>query len=100
ATWRSRRSERLREAAAGSLAQSSPQPLATVPGVSARVCRSRSGGVTPVSVREQQVRAVFRAALERPASERASFVADLTGDDQELRRSVELLLSNHDATDV
>jgi Tol biopolymer transport system component len=50
--------------------------------------------------REQQIRALFRAALERPAPERASFVAELTGDDVELRRSVELMLSSHDATDV
>lgn len=51
-----------------------------------------------MTVREQQVRALYRAALERPAGERTSFVADLTGDDIELRRSVELLLSSHDAT--
>jgi serine/threonine protein kinase/Tol biopolymer transport system component len=44
------------------------------------------------------VRALYRAALERPAADRASFVADLTGDDVDLRRSVELLLSSHDAT--
>jgi serine/threonine protein kinase/Tol biopolymer transport system component len=43
---------------------------------------------------------LYRAALERPAAERASFVADLTGDDVDLRRSVELLLSSHDATDA
>jgi Tol biopolymer transport system component len=53
-----------------------------------------------VTVREQQVRALYRAALERPLTERASFVADLTGDDVELRRSVELLLSSHAETDA
>jgi Tol biopolymer transport system component len=51
-----------------------------------------------LTVREQQVRALYRAALERPPAERVAFVADLTGDDVELRKSVELLLSGHDAT--
>src|SRR5690606_19033195 len=34
-----------------------------------------------VSVRQQQVQALYRAALERPAAERAAFIADLTGED-------------------
>jgi serine/threonine protein kinase/Tol biopolymer transport system component len=51
-----------------------------------------------LTLREQQVRALYRAALERPPAERAAFVADLTGDDVELRKSVELLLSSDDAT--
>jgi serine/threonine protein kinase/Tol biopolymer transport system component len=51
-----------------------------------------------LTAREQQIRALYRAALERPPAERASFVADLTGDDAELRKSVELLLSSQDAT--
>jgi serine/threonine protein kinase/Tol biopolymer transport system component len=50
--------------------------------------------------REQQIRALFRAALERPPSERAEFVTDLAGDDRQLRESVEVLLSRHSATDV
>jgi dipeptidyl aminopeptidase/acylaminoacyl peptidase len=51
-----------------------------------------------LTAREQQIRALYRAALERPPAERASFVADLTGDDAELRKSVELLLSSGNAT--
>jgi serine/threonine protein kinase/Tol biopolymer transport system component len=51
-----------------------------------------------LTAREQQIRALYRAALERPPAERASFVADLTGDDAELRQSVELLLSSSAAT--
>jgi serine/threonine protein kinase/Tol biopolymer transport system component len=38
--------------------------------------------------------------LERPPSERADFVAELAGDDRQLRESVESLLSKHGATDV
>jgi Tol biopolymer transport system component/predicted Ser/Thr protein kinase len=53
-----------------------------------------------VSARDQQIRALYKAALERPAAERASFVADLSGGDQELCQSVELMLSRHGATDV
>ncbi len=52
------------------------------------------------SARDQQIRALYKAALERPAGERASFIADLSGGDQELCRSVELMLSHHGATDV
>jgi eukaryotic-like serine/threonine-protein kinase len=50
--------------------------------------------------RDQQIRALFRAALERPPSERGEFVTDLAGDDLQLRESVEVLLSQHSATDV
>jgi serine/threonine protein kinase/Tol biopolymer transport system component len=50
--------------------------------------------------RDQQIRALYQAALERPPTERASFVAALTGDDAELRKSVELLLSNQGETDL
>ncbi len=53
-----------------------------------------------VSARDQQIRALYKAALERPAAERASFIADLSGGDQELCKSVELMLSRHGATDV
>jgi Tol biopolymer transport system component len=52
------------------------------------------------SERDQQIRALYRAALERPAAERAKFVADLSGGDGELRASVERLLTQTDATDV
>jgi Tol biopolymer transport system component/predicted Ser/Thr protein kinase len=52
------------------------------------------------SARDQQIQALFQAALERPPSERATFVAALTGEDRELRQSVELLLSKHDTTDI
>ena len=53
-----------------------------------------------VSARDQQIRALYKAALERPAGERTSFIADLSGGDQELCRSVELMLSQHGVTDV
>ena len=52
------------------------------------------------SERDQQIRALYRAALERPAAERARFVAELSGGDGELRASVERLLAQTDATDV
>jgi serine/threonine protein kinase/Tol biopolymer transport system component len=52
------------------------------------------------TARDQQIRALYKAALERPLAERASFVADLSGGDQEICRSVELMLSRHGATDV
>jgi len=52
------------------------------------------------SARDQQIRAVYLAALERPPDERASFVAQLSGTDDDLKRSVERLLSGQDATEV
>ena len=52
------------------------------------------------SARDQQVHSLYQAALERPPEQRAAFVAALTGDDAALRRSVELMLSRADATDV
>jgi Tol biopolymer transport system component len=52
------------------------------------------------SNRDDQIRALYRAALERPAEERAAFVAAQTGSDPELRSSVEALLSQRDATDM
>ena len=52
------------------------------------------------SARDQQIRALYQAALERPVSERVSFVAQLAGADQDLRQSVELMLSGQDATDL
>ncbi len=41
----------------------------------------------------QQIKDVFAAALEYPASDRAEFLAQACGDDPELRREVESLLS-------
>ncbi len=52
------------------------------------------------SARDQQIRALYQAALERPLAERGSFVAQLAGADQELRQSVELMLSQQGATDL
>lgn len=46
--------------------------------------------------RRQQVEALFRAALEKPPSERAAFVAAATGGDAALRREVESLLDSDD----
>ena len=53
-----------------------------------------------VSARDQQIRALYKAALERPVAERASFISDLSGGDQDLCRSVELMLSQQGTTDV
>jgi eukaryotic-like serine/threonine-protein kinase len=50
--------------------------------------------------RSQQIRELYRAALERPAAERASFVADRAVADVGLRESVELLLSQHEITEA
>jgi Tol biopolymer transport system component len=50
------------------------------------------------SARDQQIRALLRATLTRPAAERVSFVAELAGGDDALRRSVEALLERGDAT--
>ena len=53
------------------------------------------------SARDQQIRALYRAALERPPAERASFVAELSGGDEHVHRSVERLLSEQAAaTDI
>jgi len=53
--------------------------------------------VTPE--RWPRVKALFQAAIERPADERAAFLAAATGDDAALRHEVELLLAS-DAADV
>jgi eukaryotic-like serine/threonine-protein kinase len=50
--------------------------------------------------RDQQIRHVLRAVLERPSSERAAFITQLCGDDQSLKRSVERLLDEANATSV
>jgi len=49
--------------------------------------------------RDQQIQALLRAALERPPSERASFVSQLAGGDDELNRSVQRLLTQQSATE-
>ena len=43
-----------------------------------------------------QVKAIFQAAVERPASERAEFLAAMAGSDEMLRREVESLLRSDD----
>jgi serine/threonine protein kinase len=48
--------------------------------------------------RWQRVKALFQAAVERPAGERTAFLAAASGDDDELRREVESLLAA-DASD-
>jgi serine/threonine protein kinase/Tol biopolymer transport system component len=48
--------------------------------------------------RWQRVKALFQAAVERPAGERTAFLATASGDDEELRREVESLLAS-DASD-
>ena len=40
-----------------------------------------------------QVKALFEAAIDRPADERAAFIAAATGEDETLRREVEALLA-------
>jgi Tol biopolymer transport system component len=52
------------------------------------------------SARDQQIRALYGAALERRPEERAAFVEAVTGGDAELRGAVEQLLSRHPATAV
>jgi eukaryotic-like serine/threonine-protein kinase len=49
--------------------------------------------------RWQRVKALFQAAVERPAGERGAFLAAATGDDEALRAEVESLLAS-DAGDV
>ena len=44
--------------------------------------------------RWRRVKALFQAAVERPVEERAAFLAAATGDDVELRREVESLLTS------
>jgi serine/threonine protein kinase/Tol biopolymer transport system component len=48
--------------------------------------------------RWQRVKALFQAAVERPAGERTAFLATAAGDDDDLRREVESLLAS-DARD-
>ena len=49
--------------------------------------------------RWQRVKAMFQAAVERPAAERDAFLAAAAGDDEALRREVESLLAS-DAADA
>ena len=44
--------------------------------------------------RWQRVKALFQAAVERPAEERHTFLVNAAGDDDELRRDVESLLTS------
>src|SRR3954469_19252819 len=46
-----------------------------------------------------RVKALFQAAVERPAADRAAFLAVETGDDDALRREVESLLAS-DTSDI
>jgi formylglycine-generating enzyme required for sulfatase activity/dienelactone hydrolase len=50
--------------------------------------------------RQEQIQSLYRAALERPASERFAFVAEHSNGDPDLRLAVESLLSKPDATAV
>jgi eukaryotic-like serine/threonine-protein kinase len=52
------------------------------------------------AARSDQIRALYKAALEMPASERSAFVAERSAGDASLRESVEFLLSQSDATGV
>ncbi len=52
------------------------------------------------AARDQQIRALYQAALERDPAQRAAFVAQLSGTDDELRRSVELMLSQTNPTAI
>ena len=44
-----------------------------------------------------RVKALFQAAIDRPASERAAFLREAAGEDDDLRREVESLLASDDA---
>jgi serine/threonine protein kinase len=48
--------------------------------------------------RFQQIRNLFEAALERRTAERAAFLAEACGNDQELREQADRLLSAHEST--
>ena len=50
--------------------------------------------------RNEQIRELYQAALERPISERMEFVAKRSAGDQAPRESVEILLSHQDVTGV
>ena len=50
--------------------------------------------------RQRQVEDLYHAALERPAADRASFVANRSLGDDELRRGVEAMLAKQNATEM
>ncbi len=50
--------------------------------------------------RQRQVEDLYHAALERPAADRASFVANRSLGDDELRRGVDALLAKQNATEM
>jgi serine/threonine protein kinase/Tol biopolymer transport system component len=52
------------------------------------------------STDDEKLREIYEAALKRPAAERMAFVAERTTADPELRRLIELMLTEHDATVV
>src|SRR5215468_3530149 len=55
-----------------------------------RETKTQTGSVTPE--RFAKVRAIFEAAIERPASDRRGFVDGACGADEELRREVQAML--------
>jgi len=52
------------------------------------------------AARSEQIRDLYKAALEQPPGERSAFVAERSAGDTSLRESVEFLLSQQDATGV
>jgi len=49
---------------------------------------------------DEKLREIYEEALKRPAAERVAFVADRTTADPDLRRVIELMLAQSDATVV
>jgi eukaryotic-like serine/threonine-protein kinase len=47
-----------------------------------------------IDERWQRIKALFQAAVERPAAERTAFLSAAAGDDEALRREVESLLAS------
>src|SRR6266850_1180566 len=74
------------------LARGAPRPPRCDARLSPRAAGLRSSPVT--NERWQRVKALFQAAVERPAAERDAFLAAATGDDDALRREVESLLAS------
>src|SRR6187455_1606030 len=60
---------------------------------------SQPGGAPMTPERWQRAKEIFQQALDLPATERAVFVADATGDDATIRAEVESLLTAHDRED-
>src|ERR1043165_8081941 len=61
---------------------------------------ARFGAPPMTDSRWARVKALFQAALEHPATDRAAFVATAAGDDEPLRREVESLLASDAAHDA